>query len=89
MERELLKFGGGVSQTIVNPVVLILVLLTGYSTDGGIQMNDPWYFDSAKLNDRYGYPNSGIVSIRTFMPADVRRGMNWLANAVAAVHLAQ
>jgi hypothetical protein len=30
MERELLKFGGGVSQTIVNPVVLILVLLTGY-----------------------------------------------------------
>ena len=65
------------------------VLLTGYSTDGGIQMNDPWYFDSAKLNDRYGYPNSGIVSIRTFMPADVRRGMNWLANAVAAVHLSQ
>jgi hypothetical protein len=55
------------------------VLLTGYTSDGGIQMNDPWYFDSAKLNDRYGYPNSGVVSIRTFMPADgggTRGGLN-------------
>jgi len=68
------------------------VLLTGYTTDGGIQMNDPWYFDSSKLNDRYGYPNSGVLSIRTFMPADpvgARPGWNWLANAVAAVHLSQ
>jgi hypothetical protein len=70
------------------------VLLTGYTAEGGIQMNDPWYFDSAKLNDRYGYPNSGILSIRTFMPAAPTGAgapgrESWLASAVAAVHLAQ
>jgi hypothetical protein len=70
------------------------VLLTGYTTDGGIQMNDPWFADSARLNDRYGYPNSGVDSIRTFMPAAPAgaRGearLSWLANAVAAVHLSQ
>ena len=29
MERELLKFGGGPSETVVNPVVLALVLIAG------------------------------------------------------------
>ena len=70
------------------------VLLTGYATEGGIQMNDPWFADSARFSDRYGDPASGIVSIRTFMPADPGgvRGqgrVSWLANAVAAVHLSQ
>jgi hypothetical protein len=70
------------------------VLLTGYTTDGGTEMNDPWFADSVKLNDRYGYPNSGVLSIRTFMPAEARgaRGPDresWLANAVAAVHPSQ
>jgi hypothetical protein len=70
------------------------VLLTGYTTDSGIQMNDPWFADSANVNDRYGYPNTGVLSIRTFMPADARavRGPDresWLANAVAAVHPSQ
>lgn len=70
------------------------VLLTGYTTDGGIQMNDPWFADSARFSDRYGDPTGGIVSIRTFMPIDPggARGqgaVSWLANAVAAVHLSQ
>ena len=70
------------------------VLLTGYTTEGGIEMNDPWFADSARLGDRYGDPAGGIVSIRTFMPADPggARGhgrVSWLANAVAAVHLSQ
>jgi hypothetical protein len=70
------------------------VLLTGYTQDGGIMINDPWFGDSARLNDRYGDPSTGIVSIRTFMPADPAgpRGggrVSWLANAVAAVHLSQ
>jgi Peptidase_C39 like family len=70
------------------------VLLTGYTTEGGIQMNDPWFADSARFRDRYGDPAGGIVSIRTFMPADPGgvRGhgpASWLANAVAAVHLSQ
>jgi hypothetical protein len=66
------------------------VLLTGYTTEGGIQMNDPWFADSAQFSDRYGDP----ASIRTFMPVDPggARGhgpVSWLANAVAAVHLSQ
>lgn len=70
------------------------VLLTGYTTEGGIEMNDPWFADSARFGDRYGDPAGGIVSIRTFMPADPggARGhgrVSWLANAVAAVHLSQ
>jgi hypothetical protein len=70
------------------------VLLTGYTTEGGIQMNDPWFADSAQFSDRYGDPAGGIVSIRTFMPVDPggARGhgpVSWLANAVAAVHLSQ
>jgi len=46
------------------------VLLTGYTIEGGIVMNDPWFADSARFVDRYGDPAAGIVSIRTFMPAD-------------------
>ena len=70
------------------------VLLTGYTTEGGIEINDPWFADSARFADRYGDPAAGIVSIRTFMPADPggARGhgrVSWLANAVAAVHLSQ
>src|SRR3954463_11387855 len=29
MERELVKFGGGVSHTVVHPIILILVLIAG------------------------------------------------------------
>jgi hypothetical protein len=70
------------------------VLLTGYTTESGLVINDPWFADSVKSSDRYGDPASGIVSIRTFMPADPggRRGggrVSWLANAIAAVHLSQ
>jgi hypothetical protein len=70
------------------------VLLTGYTSDGGFAINDPWFGDSVRFSDRYGDPSTGILSIRTFMPADApapRRGDRdgWLANAVAAVHLAQ
>jgi hypothetical protein len=46
------------------------ILLTGYSTDGGIVINDPWFADSVTFSQRYGDPSTGIVSIRTFMPAD-------------------
>ena len=70
------------------------VLLTGYSTEGGLEINDPWFADSVSFSDRYGDPASGIVSIRTFMPADPggQRGggrVSWLANAIAAVHLSR
>jgi hypothetical protein len=69
------------------------VLLTGYASAGGFVINDPWFADSVRFSDRYGDPSSGILSIRTFMPADAapRRGERdgWLASAVAAVHLAQ
>jgi Peptidase_C39 like family len=70
------------------------VLLTGYTSDGGVQINDPWFADSVSFSDRYGDPASGIVSIRTFMPADPGgpRGagrVSWLANTTAAVHLTQ
>ena len=70
------------------------ILLTGYTLDGGIVINDPWFNDSVGFSDRYGDPATGIVSIRTFMPADPagRRGggrVSWLANAVAAVHLSR
>ena len=70
------------------------VLLVGYTTDGGIQINDPWFADTVKFSDRYGDPSTGIVSIRTFAPVDPAgpRGqgrVSWLANAVAAVHLSQ
>jgi hypothetical protein len=69
------------------------ILLTGYSTDGGLVINDPWFADSVNFSARYGDPSTGIVSIRTFMPADLAppRGgrVSWLASAVAAEHLAR
>ncbi|HEY8679196.1 MAG TPA: C39 family peptidase [Candidatus Dormibacteraeota bacterium] len=70
------------------------VLLTGYATEGGLTINDPWFADSVNFSDRYGDPATGIVSIRTFMPADpggARGGgrVSWTANAAAAVHLAR
>lgn len=70
------------------------VLLTGYATDGGLLINDPWFADTVRFADRYGDPAAGIVSIRTFMPVDAggSRGqgrVSWLANGVAAVHLSQ
>lgn len=70
------------------------VLLVGYTMDGGIQINDPWFADTVKFSDRYGDPSNGIVSIRTFAPVDPAgpRGqgrVSWLANAVAAVHLSR
>lgn len=70
------------------------ILLTGYSTEGGLTANDPWFNDSITFSDRYGDPSTGIVSIRTFMPQDPggpRGGgrVSWLANAAAAVHLAR
>ena len=46
------------------------VLLIGYSTDGGLVIDDPWFADSVRFGDRYGDPATGIASIRTFMPAD-------------------
>ncbi|HEX9096801.1 MAG TPA: C39 family peptidase [Candidatus Dormibacteraeota bacterium] len=70
------------------------VLLTGYTSDGGFAINDPWFGDSVSFMDRYGAPASGILSIRTFMPAGAaapRPGDRdgWLASAVAAVRLVQ
>jgi len=70
------------------------ILLTGYSMDGSIVINDPWFGDSANFSDRYGDPSTGIVSIRTFMPTDPggpRGGgrVSWVANAIAAVHLSR
>jgi hypothetical protein len=70
------------------------ILLTGYSTEGGLTANDPWFADSINFSDRYGDPSTGIVSIRTFMPQDPSgpRGggrVSWIANAEAAVHLAR
>jgi hypothetical protein len=70
------------------------VLITGYTADAGLQINDPWFADSVNFSDRYGDPTSGILSIRTFMPANPggpRGGgrLSWLANALAVLHLAR
>jgi len=70
------------------------VLLTGYSTEGGLIINDPWFADTLNFSDRYGEPSTGILSIRTFMPQEPggTRGIgrvSWIANAAAAVHLAR
>lgn len=46
------------------------VLIIGYSADGGLRINDPWFGDTVNFGDRYGDPSSGILSMRTFMPAD-------------------
>ena len=68
------------------------VLLTGYSLEIGLMINDPWFGDSAVLGVRYADPS--IVSIRTFMPTEPAglRGdgrVSWLANAISAVNLAR
>lgn len=70
------------------------VLLTGYASNGGFVINDPWFADSVRFIDRYGDPATGIVSIRTFKPAEAappRLGdrESWLANGVDALHPAQ
>ena len=70
------------------------VLITGYTSDGGLQINDPWFADSVNFTDRYGDPATGIVSIRTFIPANPAgssRGgrLSWLANPSASLHLSQ
>lgn len=70
------------------------VLLTGYTQDGGFIINDPWFGDSMNFADRYGDPATGIVSIRTFMPADPAGAthggrVSWTANPTGAVHLSQ
>jgi hypothetical protein len=69
------------------------VLLTGYTAAGGFVINDPWFADGVRFRDRYGDPASGIVSIRTFMPAGAPLGLGdrhgWLASAVDAVRRAQ
>jgi hypothetical protein len=46
------------------------VLITGYTSAGGLQINDPWFGDSVNFSDRYGDPSTGIVSIRTFIQVD-------------------
>jgi hypothetical protein len=46
------------------------ILVTGYTTGSGFLINDPWFGDSVRFADRYGDPSTGIVSIRTFIPAD-------------------
>jgi len=69
------------------------VLVTGYDAADGFEINDPWFADSVRFSDRYGDPSTGILSIRTFMSADVAPGLGrrygWLASAVAALRLAQ
>jgi peptidase C39-like protein len=44
------------------------VIVTG-SSDQGLTINDPWFGDRANFSDRYGDPSTGIVSIRTYVPA--------------------
>lgn len=46
------------------------VLITGYTAAAGLQINDPWFGDAVNFSDRYGDPATGILSIRTFKPAD-------------------
>jgi Peptidase_C39 like family len=70
------------------------ILITGWTTEEGLLMNDPWFSEGGRFDGRYGDPNTGIVSIRTFMPVDPGAAtghgrLSWLANAVAAIHLSQ
>ena len=46
------------------------VLITGYTAAAGLQINDPWFGDAVNFSDRYGDPAAGILSIRTFAPAE-------------------
>ena len=68
------------------------ILLTGYTSDDGLLINDPWFADGVRLRDRYADP--AILSIRTFMPAETggRSGdgrVSGLANPVGVVRLGQ
>lgn len=70
------------------------ILITGYTSDAGFQINDPWFADSVNFIARYGDPATEMVSIRTFMPANPAGPggagrLSWLANAAARVHLSQ
>jgi len=70
------------------------ILLTGYTAEAGILINDPWFGDSVSLAARYTESGSDIVSIRTFMPVEPAglRGdgrMSWVANAISAAPLAR
>ncbi|HEX3629411.1 MAG TPA: C39 family peptidase [Candidatus Dormibacteraeota bacterium] len=70
------------------------VLITGHTAEAGLQINDPWFADSVNFADRYGDPASGIVSIRTFMPAAAGGSgasgrLSWLPNASGVPHLAR
>jgi hypothetical protein len=70
------------------------VLITGYTTQGGFQIDDPWFGDSVRFGDRYGDWHTGIVSIRTFMPVDPaaahdRARARMTANAVSGVDLSR
>jgi uncharacterized protein YvpB len=46
------------------------VLITGYTSQDGLLIDDPWFGDSVRFSDRYGDPATGIVSIRIFHPHD-------------------
>ncbi len=63
------------------------VLVTGYTTEGGLQIDDPWFGDSVRFRDRYGDPASGILSIRTFTPVDSRPVVerDWVTRTSTAV----
>ena len=63
------------------------VLITGYTQQGGLQIDDPWFGDSARFSDRYGDPATGIVSIRTFRPVDSRAMVerDWVTRTATAV----
>ena len=70
------------------------VLITGYTAEGGFQIDDPWFGDSVRFSDRYGDPATGIVSIRTFMPVDPggargRDRLRPIASAVSGVDLSR
>jgi hypothetical protein len=64
------------------------VLIVG-SNPGGFQINDPWFGDSVNFSDRYGDPATGILSIRTFIPAGGGEGPQpaWLAIRLSHLYL--
>ena len=66
------------------------VLITGYTAQGGLMINDPWFGDTVPLGARYG----GIISIRTFtapVPSGVRADgrVLWVTNATQSGYLAR
>jgi Peptidase_C39 like family len=63
------------------------VLITGYTTEGGLRIDDPWFGDSVRFRDRYGDPATGILSIRTFSPVDSRPMVerDWVTRTSTAV----